>query len=120
MGGTQDGVIAKSSFRYGIEAGDAMAPVVRTFEEAVIGGRQDCYLVLVEGANHFAIADALDGTTGRPFLDFDATQPSETLRTLIADTIGLFIDAQVRHRSEAAEPLHQLSSNPLIRSFACK
>jgi len=120
MGGTQDGVIANSSFRYGIEAGDAIRPVVRTFEEAVTGGRRDCYLVLVNGANHFAIADPVDGTTGRPFLDFELTQPSEKLRTLITDTIGLFIDAQVRHRTNAAENLHQLSSNPLVHSFACK
>jgi len=68
VGGTQDGVIAKSSFRYGIEAGDAMAPVVRTFEEAVIGGRQDCYLLLVEGANHFAVVLNSNGQDRRQTL----------------------------------------------------
>jgi hypothetical protein len=122
MGGTRDGVIAKSSFRYGISQGDATTSVVRTFREAISGGRNDCYLILVEGANHFSLAHPSDGTTGMPFLDFPATQPEDEIRSLLAETIGLFIDAHVRHQPAAFQALHQLldAANPLIASFERK
>lgn len=122
IGGTCDGVIANSSYRYGINPGDATTSVVRTFQEAISGGRNDSYLVLLEGANHFSIADNFDSTTGRPFLDFPATKSPENLRSLMAEIIGLFIDTHVRYRPEASLMLHQLLNvtNPLIKSFNIK
>lgn len=119
MGGTCDGVIANSSHRYGIASGDATTSTVRTFNEAIQGGRDDSYLMIVEGANHLSIAYPPDPTTARGFLDFPATQPEDQIRSLIAQTIGLFIDAHVRHQSSASITLEQLikTANPLISSF---
>lgn len=122
IGGTCDGVIAKSSDRYGVTWEQPTTPVTRTFEEAIAGGREDSYLLLLEGANHFSIADPFDSTTGRPFLDFPATQPEAKLRDLMAEAIGLFIDAHVCSQATALEALNQLSAShtPLIASFERK
>ncbi|KOP26085.1 dienelactone hydrolase [Hapalosiphon sp. MRB220] len=122
IGGTRDGVIANSSDRYGIASGDATTAVMRTFQEAIAGGRNDSYLVFLEGANHFIIADPFDYTTGRPFLDFPTTQSPEALRLLTADIIGLFIDAHVRNQTEALHQLNQLlnNSHTLIQSWQSK
>ncbi|MBP5971902.1 dienelactone hydrolase [Brasilonema sp. CT11] len=122
IGGTCDGVIANSSYRYGINPGDATTSVIRTFKEAIAGGRNDSYLVLLEGANHFSMADTSDFTTGRPFLDFPATQPQENFRLLIAEIIELFIDTHIRLQPEASQQLEQLlnATNPLIKSFERK
>lgn len=119
MGGTCDGVIANSSDRYGISPADATTSTMRTFKEAISGGRNDSYLVLLEGANHFSIADPKDLTTAIPFLDFPATQPEEEIRSLMVEIIGLFIDAHVRHQPEASQALDQLlnAANPLIKFF---
>jgi dienelactone hydrolase len=121
MGGTCDGVIANSSDRYGVTWEEPTTPVQRTFQEAIAGGRNDSYLLLLEGANHFSIANPFDFTTGRPFLDFPATQPEAQLRDLMAEAIGLFIDAHVRAQAPALETFNQLSSNnSLVASFECK
>jgi pimeloyl-ACP methyl ester carboxylesterase len=122
MGGTRDGVVANSSDRYGIPKGDATTSTIRTFREAIAGGRGDSYLVIVEGANHFSMAYPQDPTTGRPFLDFPPTQPEDQIRALLAETIGLFIDTCVRHKPGAADAIAQLltNSNPLIASAEWK
>lgn len=122
IGGTRDGVIANSSHRYGVIWEEATTPVKRTFQEAITGGRSDSYLLLLEGANHFSIADQFDFTTGIPFLDFPATQSEEQLRNLMAEAIGVFIDAHVRYETTALESLNQLlvSNNPLIALFERK
>lgn len=101
---------------------DTTASVKRTFSEAITGGRNDSYLLLLEGANHFCLADPFDFTTGRPFLDFSPTQPAEKTRLLIAETIDLFIAAHVRYNSDAITALQQLLNNnyALIKSFECK
>jgi dienelactone hydrolase len=109
LGGTQDGVIANSSQRYGVTWEEATTPIKRTFQEAIAGGRNDSYLLLLDGANHFTMADPFDATTGRPFLDFPATQPEAQLRDLIADAIALFLDAHVNSQFPALEDLDQLS-----------
>lgn len=122
MGGTCDGVIANSSYRYGMPPGNPTRSVVRTFHEAIAGGRNDTYLVLLEGANHFTITDSLDSTTGTAFLDLPATQPEDQLRSLLAETIGLFIDAHVRHQPEASQAFEPLlnNDNPLVAAFERK
>lgn len=118
IGGTCDGVIANSSARYGVIWEHATTPVIRTFQEAIAGGRGDSYLLLLEGANHFSVVYPFDSTTGSSFLDFPATQPEEQLRDLIAEAIGFFIDAHARPQPTNIEALNHLlaSSNPLIAS----
>ncbi|MGL4617495.1 alpha/beta hydrolase family protein [Chroococcidiopsis sp.] len=122
IGGTRDGVIANSSHRYGVTWEQATTPVRRTFQEAIAGGRNDSYLLLLEGANHFSIADPFDSTTGRPFLDFPATQPEDQLRNFMTEAIGLFIDAHVRLQTTALDTLNRLlnSTHPSIASFERK
>ncbi len=75
-----------------------------------------------EEANHFSIAYPFDSTTGRPFLDYPATQPEDQIRNLLAEAIGLFIDAHVCHQSSSLAALNQLlgANNPLIASFERK
>jgi dienelactone hydrolase len=119
MGGTCDGVIAESSKRYGIEDyEDATIPIVRTFAEAIAGGREDSYLILLEGANHFSISYPLDTTTARPFLDRPSTQNEDQIRSFMADAIALFIDIHVRQKTELS--LLKNTTNPLIKVFECK
>lgn len=80
-------------------------------------------MLLLEGANHFSIADPADSTTGRPFLDFSATQAETELRNLAATAIGLFIDAHVRHLVHERDALQQLlmsTAPPLIAAFGRK
>ncbi len=122
IGGTCDGVIANSSNIYGTVWEEATTPVSRTFLEAISGGRNDSYLMLVEGANHFSFAYPFDPTTGRPFLDFPSTQPEDEIRSLMAETIGLFIDAHVRKQLTALEQLNQLlnTEHSLIKLFQRK
>ncbi|MGD1700721.1 alpha/beta hydrolase family protein [Dapis sp. BLCC M229] len=122
IGGTRDGVIANSSHRYGTVWEEATTPVSRTFQEGISGGRNDSYLMLVEGANHFSFAYPFDPTTGTSFLDFPATQPEDEIRSLMAETIGLFIDAHVRQKSTAFDKLKEILNNghPLIKSFERK
>ncbi|NJK27356.1 MAG: dienelactone hydrolase [Coleofasciculaceae cyanobacterium SM2_3_26] len=116
IGGTCDGVIANSSYRYGVDWEQPTTPVSRTFHEAIAGGRNDSYLLLVEGANHFSIAHPFDATTGRPFLDFPTSQPQEQVRSLLAEAIGLFVAAHVCQQSDARETLDRylVSKHPFI------
>lgn len=119
MGGTQDGVIAHSSDRYGVTWERATTPVERTFHEGLAGGRGDSYLVLLEGANHFVMAHPLDATTGRAFLDLPATQPAERQRQLIVEAIALFLAAHVNAEAAAREQLrHLLTTAPELIAAA--
>ncbi|BDA66988.1 hypothetical protein CAL7716_011540 [Calothrix sp. PCC 7716] len=104
------------------EAKKPTTPITRTFQEAITGGRGDSYLLLLEGANHFSVSHPKDYTTGRPFLDLEATQPEAELRNLIAEAISLFIDAHVRNQTTVLEGLNQIlaSNNSLIASFEQK
>ena len=121
IGGNCDGSIAKMNAHNGFPE-DATIAIEQTFAQAISGGRDDSYLMLVEGANHFTISDPFDPTTARPFLDFPATGPEDEIRSLMAETIGLFIDAHVRQNSKAFDTLNQLlnNPNPLIKSFERK
>ncbi len=92
MGGTRDGCIANSAGRYG-EGGESSptAAVERTFEEAITSDRSDCYLALIEGANHFSLAYPADHSTGRPFIDMSTTRPDDAIRNYLAELIIAFI-----------------------------
>lgn len=93
MGGTRDGCIANSAARYG-EGGEPSptAAIERTFEEAIKRDQNDCYLALIEGANHFSLAYPADHSTGRPFIDMSTTNPDEAIRNYLAELIVTFID----------------------------
>lgn len=119
MGGTCDGVITNSRHIYGIKEDSPTRSVMRTFREAITGNRNDAYLIIVEGANHFSIVHPQDSTTATTFLDFSSTQPEENIRFLIQESICLFIDAHVRQKPEALAALEKLQNelHPLIAAF---
>ena len=92
MRGDRDGVIAASRIRYGADE-QAPDPVEKTFDEAYqASAGSEAYDVLIEGANHFAVAHPLDETTGRFFLDKEMTRPAEEVRDQIAELVLLFIN----------------------------
>lgn len=91
MRGDRDGVIAASRVRYGVE-GQSADPVEKTFDEACQpSAGNEAFDVLVQGANHFAIAHPLDETTGRFFLDMEMARPAEEVRDQIAGLVLAFI-----------------------------
>ncbi len=91
IAGTRDGVIANSAARYGDEPGDALARVRDTFERGIAARRGDCFLVEIEGANHFSIARPRDESTGRSFLDWHETRENRAIRELISELIERFV-----------------------------
>ena len=120
MGGTRDGCIANSSGRYGDSQANATERVERTFYESVDADRGDCYLAIVEGANHFSMAWPQDDSTGRPFIDLPTTAPDEQLRDLLAQLACLFIGATVQNDDSARQQLEQalLAGHSLIKRGA--
>lgn len=98
IGGSEDGCIAASAFRYGIDDGgtpDPVGPVARTFSEGLGSNRGDCYLAILEGGNHFSLAHPADPATGRPFLDWPERRPGAELRADVASLITNFARAHV-------------------------
>ena len=109
IGGTEDGVIANNSKIYGLDNWSTPAtPVIRTFREAIKQKRGDTYLLIVEGANHFAICHPVDTTITAASSDFPATKSESEIRSLIASTIGLFIETFICDRPEEKEKFEQL------------
>lgn len=102
MRGDRDGVIAASRVRYGAE-GQSQDPVEKTFDEACQpSAGEEAFDVLLQGANHFAIAHPLDETTGRLFLDMEMTRDGEEVRNQIAELIVAFIEKkEVRGKNTA-------------------
>jgi hypothetical protein len=110
-GGSEDGVIAASAFRYGsdgTQAPDPIGPVVRTFEEGIARRAGDCYLAILRGANHFSAVCAADSATGRPFLDWPQTRPADALRRDLAELVVAFARAHVACMPGAADALRSL------------
>jgi len=94
MRGDKDGVIAASRIRYGTDE-QAPDPVAKTFDEAYQpSAESEAFDVLVEGANHFAVAHPLDETTGRFFLDQEMTRPADEIQNQIASLVLAFINKQ--------------------------
>ena len=114
MGGTKDGVIANNSHYYGVTWEEPTTPILRTFQAGISGGRGDSYLVLLEGANHFAIAHPQHSTTATSFLDFPMIQPEAETRAVIAAIARLFIQEQLGE--EQALQTFLSSNQPLIAS----
>ena len=116
MGGTCDRIVAQMGKNYGF-AEDPVTMLQCTFQQAISGGRNDSYLLILEGANHFSISEPFDPTQSW-LSDVPATQPEEEIRDLMAESIGLFIDARVRQKPGDDEKLNQLlnTPHPLIQS----
>lgn len=121
IGGTQDGVIASSSGRYGAES-DPTLPIKRTFHEAVNGGHGHHYLLFLEGGNHFTLAYPKDETTGRPFIDWPETVDGETLRRFLGEVIVEFVSGYGRGETTALSALHEKldARNPMIAAVERK
>lgn len=117
IGGTEDGCIEHSNQRYGADSNASTTErVERSFDEGLKGQQGDKYLLLINGANHFSMAHPLDTSTGRPFIDRPTTQPDDSIRALLANSLSLFINAHARSDQAAKKRLHRLleTPNPLI------
>ena len=90
MAGTRDGVIAASAHRYGDEPGDPLERVHATFDQGIASDRGDCFLVEVEGGNHFSFAYPHSEATGRGFLDWDETADGTAIRDCSAAVLQSF------------------------------
>ena len=118
IGGSRDGVIASSSHRYGDESDSSPTErVERTFHEGISGTRNDRYLLIVEGANHFSLAWPKDSSTGRPFLDGKVKGSGKQIRKYLAGVITSFCEYVFSGDAGSAEALQGLCStdHPLVR-----
>lgn len=121
MGGTRDGVIANSGQIYGAPWETPETPIVRTFEEAIAGGREDSYLLVFEGANHFTLTHPLTAVASTTMLDFAATQSQEMLQGVMGEAIAGFLKVYVCDRPQSrAEFRHLFADNSAIARFAWK
>ena len=109
MGGTRDGVIAASGYRYrdadGTGTGDT---VQRTFREGVQGDSGGRHLLIVEGANHFAFVWPRDTSTGRPYLDWTSRGSGKQVRDYLAEAIVSFCRSIAKGDRKAAGTLRRL------------
>ncbi len=115
MGGSEDGVIAASSFRYGGDGDgepDPIGPLARTFSEALASTRDDSYLAIVRGANHFSLSYPADPATGRPFLDWPVTRPEPEIRADLAELVVQFARAHVLGDAAARQRLRAVLADP--------
>jgi predicted dienelactone hydrolase len=107
LGGNRDGVIASSAHRYGRDTDDPVHTLLRTFEDGIEHPAGDCYLFILEEANHFSFAHGHDGTTGREFLDWECDSDPDDIRQRIKQLILDFLAAVVRDDNEARSRLQQ-------------
>lgn len=114
IGGARDGVIAASASSYGEKNATPFSSLIKTFEQAISSNRNDSYLAIIDGANHFAITHPQDITTSRPFADLEQTQSPEAIRTLLASLIAAFIDQHVVQLHQKQQSLDDLFSPTLI------
>ncbi|MEU8246651.1 hypothetical protein [Nonomuraea sp. NPDC048916] len=85
--------------RYG-QGSHERDPVTRTFEEALSDRDGEHLLVVLEGANHFTLADPVDRTAARAFLDLPATSgPRPELAGLITAFLGTHLHEDARART---------------------
>lgn len=116
LGGSRDGVIEASAHRYELANASPTLALEQTFEQGLVQGQQDKFLIILEGANHFSCAHPLDETTGRPFLDHPTTQDDGRIRAELTTLIHFFIDGHICHNPQSCLALKQQlnSGNPLI------
>ncbi len=112
IGGTADGVIAASSGRYGTT--NVQDPILRTFYEAITGGRGDCYCVMLRDAGHFACVHPQDPTTGRQFLEGQPTNHVDHRAVL-----GALVSAFLHQICSGGEPM-MFPQQADVAAFYCK
>ncbi|MGF1490605.1 MAG: alpha/beta hydrolase family protein [Prochloraceae cyanobacterium] len=120
IGGNCDGIIANASSIYGLEKWETPAtPIIRTFKEGISSDRNDSYLVILAGANHYSINQNIDITDNLSYRDFTATQPREKIHSLLAETISLFIESYLLNQDSASDRLMELleTNKDLIANF---
>ena len=109
MGGSRDGVIAASGHRYGTQEGaKASAAIEHTFATAVPGERGDRYLLIAQGANHFAFAWPRDKSTGRAYLDGKTAGSKRKMRRYLGGVTVAFCRYACHADAAAADALRQL------------
>jgi hypothetical protein len=104
LGGSEDGVIASSAFRYGSDghsAPDPTGPLERTFHEGIRSTRGDCHLAILRGANHFSATFPADGATGRHYLDWPIQRSGIEIRNDLIQLVTLFARASLDAEPEA-------------------
>ena len=114
LGGTRDGCIAGSAGRYGEQTGDPSGRVIQTFDEAISRDEGDCILGLVDGGNHFTFATPVDGTTGRPFIDYEEECDGDAARRLMGELVAAFIAANVEGDTAARKRIDELLADPMF------
>jgi len=114
MAGTRDGVIASSAHRYGDDEADPLARIRDSFERGIASDRGDCFLVEIEGANHFSFAYPLSETTGRSYLDWPEEADNSEIRHCIADTLIEFISAAT---DPTRDNMDQVAEHTLVASM---
>ncbi len=101
--GTRDGVIMGSSDRYGQ---DGFAdPVTRTFDEALPG--EGHLFAVLDGANHFAVADPVDPTAARAFLDLEPERDPAESRAAYLEVLIAFLRARLNGDSDSLEKVRK-------------
>lgn len=128
IGGNRDGVIAASAFRYSktqANSSDALSSsnteehsseaathrLYRSFTESLGAQREESHLVIVHGANHFALVHPQDNTTGRPFLDWPSAEDPKAIRDFLAQIIASF----VRKHCRGEQDFHSIvGEHPLV------
>jgi dienelactone hydrolase len=116
LSGADDGVIAASRDRYRTDHG-AHDPVRRTFDEAVNRQQGDSWLVELAGTGHFAICYPVDTTSGRSFLEPDATNTDPPIRNWLGELIAGFIATSLGRRAEESS-LDRLVKHPTVSHWA--
>ncbi|GAA2730695.1 alpha/beta hydrolase family protein [Actinocorallia aurantiaca] len=101
--GTRDGVIMGSSDRYGQ---DGFAdPVTRTFDEALPG--EGHLFAVLDGANHFAVADPVDPTAARAFLDLEPERDPAESRAAYLEVLIAFLRARLNGDPDSLEKVRE-------------
>lgn len=118
LGGTNDGVIARSADRYG-DGGHARDPLERTFDESVADDRT-AHLAVLAGANHFALGHPEDPTVARGFLDGPQELDGGEARGYLGDLIGTFLRLHLRGEATAESRLEELLADPRLATSRSK
>lgn len=111
MGGRRDGVIAGSAVRYGDGDVASQSLVTRTFDESLVNSR-DAVLVEWTDATHFTLADPIDTTTARSFLDEEPGPAGDATRTLVATTLIDFLRGHLLDDPAALARVSALVADP--------
>lgn len=113
MGGTADGVIARSADRYGTDAHDR-DPLDRTWEDGLGGRHAGSHLVRIDGATHFAMTHPIDLTAARAFLEPDQPANASEHRALVGRLTVAFLRLHLRDDASAADDLDAAVADELV------